>query len=303
MKNETESKAMDTILVSYQLLSVIKTHAMAIDAGKNTALRHSHEKFVNDAISLKKEVTGKLANLFFDYLVETVKEELTHADKQCEYKFTPDNSLIISSDLEDLDPDTFLDMAENMFYERWSESFGGPMWANIARITKMRNRLPDEIFVDVVTDLQHNTGMALEKNAKQVGSEVLWSPDVLNIKKFLDSKTYGNIVEILSYTDFGCTEVKKLVHRFCMLYLDEMNREDIFKKRKRMFKKVETYGYKLTTSLIDGFQGRHTRENTIKFIDKSWENLKKYKKIEYKRKAVIDPDGVVFNHCFEDEYD
>ena len=293
-------KALDSILVSYHILESISVNAVSLDSLNPRGWMPSHTKFREDTYNLKKQIINNFADLLYDYLLEQIKMELGHSMGFCKVTLNYNNKEIVQGDFANIDPQNLLDMGELMFSKGWSPSYGGPAWSKVVDVAKRAKNLQPTIFIDVVTDMQHNEGWLLNKWSPEVGTVFMWTSSALHMDKFLNAKTYSTSVELLGYSKFGCTEVQKLAHRFAMLYLSNSERKNLCLNAENIGATVKRIGTKNTVVLLPDLD-RENRKEVQKYIDRSWEEVKTYQKFKFNKSKKFNLNGIEENLDFETE--
>lgn len=131
----------------------------------------SREKLFNDLLAYKSKVEPKLASALYDYLVYACLREMRYSNLQSnvriekigDQEFREDMPMSYLKETAKFSDKNILNVAEKVYSGKWKPYFGGEAWLKATRIAKMYGKVPNSIFIDSTVDLQHNTGIILDK--------------------------------------------------------------------------------------------------------------------------------------------
>jgi len=186
-----------------------------------------------------KQYSEKLAKIFYIYLSTVAFGELRHCKLQSDFCINDSNPLLrnlftITSQGDKsrqlvyeeahrrFDPFQYMPIIENLFrYFFWTSNFGGKKWAGICNAANLYKKIPNEIFIDHVVDLHHNSGTVFDKPYMNLTSG-------LSISSILHSKSLYGIVPTTKsqYANnyIFCTDLITPLKKFSrILYKSEKN--------------------------------------------------------------------------------
>lgn len=213
-----------TLLVTFYTIQEIHCNLMK---EKDTIWLKSHEKFRKDFYMFKSKFEDKAALLIRDYLIYACASELIHSVEYCDttidYFFNVPifaaNDYTIENEVENIDIQDFIEKGQEVFYDGcWDPIFGGSLWGKALGYFNLYGKIPNEVFIDLCADLQHNSGNLFDKGFNISEQESSKLSDVLNKKFMLTS-----FIEWVSmkYHIALPNEVRKLLHRYTMLYITD----------------------------------------------------------------------------------
>lgn len=164
----------------FYYLEALKTDIKRrMTTNKELQFKHSVVKLLTDAEMLFDEIAPNLAFRTFVYLWAACLGEARHArESLCKHRFLKEINKSERRDVYEITKQ-FPPTRENIkavidvFSDKWSGSFGGQAWRNIAEALYFYEKDPTT-FIDHVIDLQHNTGTVFNKSEARytIGFEV-----------------------------------------------------------------------------------------------------------------------------------
>lgn len=275
---------MDASVILYYMVEALIANAIAEDRNNQSSMLHSHERLVDELISLKNILAINLASFLYDYLVYASFRELGHCDQFCSKCFPSKHFTNSPRNFIMANPQNILETSEKIFREYiWDKEYGGEAWAKITRYAMQYKKVTDDLFIDSIVDLEHNTGTVLNKEGP-ISTNIFPGFD---LKEFLTDKTYYPIEGLYTYTAFLPYEVRGLVERYV----------NIYQGGKYKITKVITsfYDYcELRTGRI-----RLSLDEIIENTEESFRNLLCWEPIEYRDKFAVRLEDLEENIYFE----
>jgi len=166
---------LDISLLVKEFYAIEAVTAMLTGAGYGDfqLMRHSHNRWYQDFTDFRNEYISKFASAIYDYTALVVAAELRHAMRNASHYIANyyTNSLHrdeVYRDCTTYTPEGILKSGFRIFdpeQVKWSESYGGEKWWNIAKAGLMKGRVSDCIFIDHCVDLSHNNSVYFDKSA------------------------------------------------------------------------------------------------------------------------------------------
>lgn len=194
---------------------------------------HSMDRLREDLKTFHKAFCSKVADIFYDYLILATAKELCYS---WEHNYYCPETLVgypieiarskLWGEIHKLDVRAYCDMAMNVYYnncwERGSTGrccFGGPLWGDGVYAISCKGVWADNIWIDHVIDLQHNSGSIFNKSSPYLSN---WGIETL--KYYLNVKTRTknewNLFETLMVEAIKSSgnEYRTLIRRFINSY-------------------------------------------------------------------------------------
>ena len=226
-KNYTSQNLGDTFMLSpfpyhgieISIRSVMREFYALMALGlciKPIPFNHSHEKFIRDYEWYKNWFYTRLAKMMYDYISIICLGEIRHAEHESEKYASIDgvDESVSRSKIYyttcDYTQNSILKLCEKLFnpiFNMWHRTYGGYNWYIIAKAGLQYNKIPHEVFIDHVFDLEHNTGNIFDKRGFIFG--------YYNISSLLDYKRYVNPCRLLKWAE--TYELQTLIERACNL--------------------------------------------------------------------------------------
>jgi len=165
---------------------------LSVNQGSNfEPMRHSHSRWYRDFHDFRDEYIIRFASAIYDYTVSVVAAELRHGQERAtqyikEYYSTEMQRDDVYRDCTAYKDQDILAAGLRMFDTdrvRWSRSYGGDKWKQIAKAGLRKGKVSDCVFIDHCVDLSHNCSIYFDKSAG-----IFFLQNLQEYQSFLDLK-------------------------------------------------------------------------------------------------------------------